>query len=179
MRKVVAEMSVNHYLLPVTDGELDSIFKAPETIHDLIELRSQKLRTLGTNGIAIVVMTASSEKDPLNFIMSGAPKSDSGWIGQYIEEGNRVVTCEVDMGYGPASYYRNRFLRDIARALQPITVEKFMVNWDADWLENNHIYPSGWHDEWRKDDLAQSYVVYRACILAAAESGQHLLVWCA
>lgn len=171
-------MSVNHNLLPITDEELASLLKTPEAIRDLIDVHRLKVQRLGEDGLAIVALTASSRDDLLSFIVSGAPGSQSGWIGEYVEERGRVVKCQVDMGYGPASYYRNHFLIQVARKLLPITVDEFARRWDPDLLERNHVYPGGWHNDGAKELLLQSFRTYRACVLAAAESGQHLLVWC-
>jgi hypothetical protein len=172
-------MSVKHYLLPITSDELASIVGIPETIRDLVELHASAVVGLSTDGVAIVSLTAESEDDPLAFIRTGAPGTVSGWVGNYLEEAGRAIECEVDMGYGPASYYRNSFLRQVATKLQSITVDNFAATCDLDWLADNHIYPSGWRDAGRKEALLESFNRYRACILSAAESGQHLLVWCA
>jgi hypothetical protein len=169
-------MSVNHFLLPITDDELEAILRTPEEVRDLVERRSADVCGLQEDGLAIVALTAESEEDPLAFIRMGAPKAVCGWIGRY-SEGDGCV-CEVDMGYGPASYYRNRFLRKVASKLRRITAEVFAANCDMDWLADHHIYPSGWRDAWRKDMLMKSFNFYRACILDTAKSGQHLLVWC-
>jgi len=172
-------MSVNHYLLPISDDELASVLRTPEEIRALVERRSADVQGLGEDGVAIVTLTAESDDDPLAFIRTGAPDEVSGWVGRYAEEGGRCVECEVDMGYGPASYYRNVFLWEVARKLTSITADAFAANYDPDWLEENHVYPAGWHDPGRKETLIESFVLYRPCIVAAAKSGQHLLVWCA
>lgn len=172
-------MSVNHYLLPISDDELASILRTPEEIRSLVERRSADVQGLGEDGVAIVTLTAESSDDPLAFIRTGAPDAVSGWVGRYAEEDGSVTECELDMGYGPASYYRNSFLREVARKLAPITVDTFTANYDPDWLEENYIYPSGWHDPGRKELLIDSFNLYRACIMAAARAGHHLLVWCA
>lgn len=172
-------MSVNHYLLPISEDELDDILRTPEQIHALAERRSEEVQEIGEDGVAIVILTAESDEEPLAFILSGAPDAVSGRIGKYAEEEGSVVECEVDMGYGPASYYRNSFLREVARRIKPITAEVFAANCDADWLEENRVYPGSWNDLGRKDKLIESFNLYRACILGAAMSGRHLLVWCA
>jgi len=173
-------MSVNHYLLSITDEELASILRTPQYVRELVERRSKDVQSLSEDGVAIVALTAASEQDPLAFIQTGAPDEVSGWVGKYAEAGGRVVEdCEVDMGYGPASYYRNSFLQDVAQKLEEITASDFAANCDLDWLEENHVYHSGWHDEGRKERLVESFDRYRSYILAAAKSGEHLIVWCA
>lgn len=172
-------MSVNHYLLPVTDNELASVLRTPERIRGLAKRRSAAVQGLGEDGLAIIALTAENGEDPLAFMHKGAPGNVSGRVGRYAVEDGRVVECEVDMGYGPASYYRNGFLKKVARRLKPITADAFAANCDLDWLADNCVYPAGWHDAGRKEALIASFQRYRACILAAAKSGQHLLVWCA
>ncbi len=169
-------MSVNHFLLPITDDELDTILRTPEQVRDLVDHRSADVCGLAEDGCAIVALTAESDEDPLAFLRMGAPKAVCGWIGRYSKGDGGG--CEVDMGYGPASYYRNSFLREVADKLRPITAEVFAANCDTDWLADHHVYPSGWHDEGRVETLMESFNLYRACILATAKSGQHLLVWC-
>jgi hypothetical protein len=172
-------MSVNHYLLPVGEDELGVLLRAPEEVRALVERRSADVRELGPYAVAIVTLTAESGEDPLAFIQAGAPAAVCGWVGKYAEQGGRVIECEVDMGYGPASYYRNSFVRDVARKLEPITADTLVARYDPDWLEESGVYPSGWHDPGREEALVESFNRYRACIMAAAEDGQHLLVWCA
>ena len=172
-------MSVNHCLLPVTDDELDSILELPERIRDVAEQRAGDVVELGEDGVAIVALTAESGEDPLAFMRAGAPDDVCDWVGRYVEADGRVVECEVDMGYGPASYYRNSFLLEVAERLEPMTAEAFAEECDLDWLEENSIYPSGWHDEGRLETLIESFNIYRICVLDAAKNGHHLLVWCA
>jgi hypothetical protein len=172
-------MSVNHYLLPITDAELTSVLQVPERVRGLAEERAADVCDLGTNAVAIMVVTAESMKDPLAFLQAGAPADVAGWVGEYAVEGGRVVTCEVDMGYGPAAYYRNAFLAEVARRLQPWTVDTFARRCDLDFLEEMGVYPTGWHDGGRKESLVNAFAAYRSCVIDAAESGRHLLVWSA
>jgi hypothetical protein len=172
-------MSVNHFLISITNAELASLKELPERIHDLIEGRSTDVRGLGEDGLAIVALTAESDKDPLAFLSTGAPDDVSGWIGQYVEEDGVCKICEVDMGYGPASYYNNSFLKEVGRNLERWTIETFANGCDINWLEENGVYPSGWTDDGRKESLIESFTRYRSSVFAAAESGHHLLVWCA
>lgn len=172
-------MSINHYLLPISEAELASILQTPERIRALVQQRSAEVEMLGEDGVAIVALTAESDQDPLAFIRTGAPDAVSGWIGKYVEQGGRVVECDVDMGYGPASYYKNSFLREVARRLGPITVDAFAARSDPDLLEKYRIYPPGWRAPGRKEALVASFNRYRSCIIGAATYGQHLVVWCA
>lgn len=170
-------MSVNHRLLRIYDEELASILETPSLVRDLVEQRKADVVDLMTEGVAIVALTAQSDKDPLAFLRFGAPDAVSGWVGGYSEEDGRGVECEVDMGYGPASYYRNSFLRVVAQEVSPITSDVFIANCDMDWLEDDCVYPTGWRDKHRKQFLVEGFERYRACVLAAANAGQHLLVW--
>lgn len=172
-------MSVDHYLLAITDAELESILDVPQRIRNLVKVRDDDVRFLDSDGLAIIALTAKGKDDPLAFMSDGAPPAVSDWVGKYVEEKGRVVTCEVDMGYGPATYYRNNFVVEVARKLQPWTVEVFAQHCDMDWLEENYVYPQGWRDEHRKGMLIEAFRTYRACIIEAAEAGHHLLVWTA
>lgn len=166
-------MSVNHYLLAVSDEELAAILRTPEHIRKVVEKRNDDVCGLGEDGLAIVSLTAESAEDPLAFIRMGASDpAVAGWVGRCAEG----EECEVDMGYGPASYYRNSFLRKVAKRLRPITYEVFAANCDVDWLEEHDVYPGYWHDEGRRETLIESFNLYRICVLGAADSGRHLLV---
>ncbi len=172
-------MSVNHYLLPISDIELSSLLEVPERIREFVQSHDQEIHELGEDGIAIATLTATAADDPLDFIRVGASPEHSGWIGKYREEEGRVVLCEVDMGYGPASYYRNAFLQIVAQKLQPFDVEAIGTHEHLNWLEENRVYPRGWLDPWRKDFLKRAFDRYKSCVLKSAESGLNLLVWCA
>jgi len=172
-------MSVNHYLLPISSEELSGLIDRPEKMHEFVKTRRTDVRTLGTDGVAIVALTAENNRDPLAFLQFGAPQKLSGWVGEYVESDGRVITCQVDMGYGPASYYKNRFLMEVARKLRRLTLEVLEINCDLEWLASHHVYPSGWEEEGRQESLINSFDVYRSCVIYAAESGQNLLVWCA
>lgn len=172
-------MSVNHYLLAITDAELDSLLKSPKEIHEFVERRGDDVVELGTDGVAIVALTAESEDDPLDFMISGTEMEDvAGWVGDAGDDGDEVDP-DVDMGYGPASYYRNKFLRVVAEELEPISVDVFASNCDIDFLEANQVYPTGWHDKGRRESLIEAFAAYRTCVLAAAKLDRHLLVWTA
>ena len=121
-------MSVNHSLLPINGGELASLLADPASVRELVEKRNADVCPLWKEGLAISALTASAEDDPLTFLQSGAPEAVSGSVG------------DVDMGYGPASYYRNAFVVEVARRLQPWTVEAFAKDIDLDWLDENNVY---------------------------------------
>jgi len=176
-------MSVNHYLLPISDPDLSSILEVPERIRDFVESHANEICDLGTDGLAILSLTATGADDPLDFIRSGVPpeypEKYAGWIGEYIEKKERVVVCEVNMGYGPASYYRNDFLRIVAPLLQPFDVESIGTEEHMQWLEESGVYPGGWLDPGRDEFLKRAFETYKFCVLKTAKSGLNLLVWCA
>lgn len=171
-------MSVDHFLFSLSEPELASVLTTPNELHTLIDRRPTDVVNLGEDVLAIVAMTAESRDDPLAFIRTGGPEDSAGWIGKYSEKDGNVVECELDMGYGPAAYYRNSFVRTVADKLEPITTQVFADNIDLDWLEQNNVYPSHWHDEGRHQGLVHSFDRYRTCILTTAKSDKHLLVWC-
>ncbi|MHB0958029.1 MAG: DUF1877 family protein [Pirellulaceae bacterium] len=172
-------MSVDHYLLPVMEDELASILAEPETIHQVVDGHEDEVCRLFQNAKAIMFLTAADVNDPLLFLESGGPPEIAGWIGEYVVEDDRVVTCEADMGYGPASYYRNEFIVAVAQRLRTWTVEKFAERCDLDLLEEQYIYPLDWQEPGRREDLIQSFTDFRECVIATAESGKHLLSWAA
>lgn len=170
-------MSVNHALLPITTAELEVILQTPERVRELVEQREADIVELGKEGPAVVALTAEAADDPLTFLLKGGPENESGWVGWYRVEGG-VGTCEVEMGYGPGSYFRNEFLQKVADRLRVIQAEDVAARFDPDWLEEACVYPGAWHGRERKEHLVDAFSRYRACILRAAESGQHLLMWC-
>lgn len=172
-------MSVNHYLLPITDAELRSLKDDPESCPDFVNAHLDRVRSLFTAGCAITAIIAEDDRDELAFLRVGAPDSESGWIGEYVEDGGSVETCQVDMGYGPASYYVHHFVVKVAAKLRDIPESTFTGWYDADWLEDNYVYPTGWHDDGREDFTLSCFTTFRDCVLDAADNGYHLLVWCA
>lgn len=172
-------MSVNHNFLPLSDAELSSLVENPESAHVLVEDRRNEVQTIFTMGVAITALIAEDEDDPLAFLECGGPEGECGWVGEY-DEGNedRGATCQVDMGYGPASYYKNSFLLSIAEAISRIAVADFASRFNADWLEVNHVYPGQWHNESSREFLVECFITLRNCVIEAARNGHHLLVWC-
>jgi hypothetical protein len=160
-------MSVDRFLLPVSDAELNSILSSPESIRELIEVRESDIVPLGVFVPAICSLTAESVDDPLDFMRSGGPDELAGWVG------------DIDLGYGPASYYKNLFLRVVAQKLQIITVDVFEENCDLDWLAENHVYPSIWEEDGSLEFLVDAFSAYRECVITTAIDGRHLLVWSA
>ena len=108
---------------------------------------------IGTDGVAIVALTTRGPTDLLAFMMDGLRRPSSrDRLGKYVEKDGRVIECEVDVGYGPASYYRNQFLQDVARELVAFTegcVSTRVVIMAL--LEKYNVYPVGWTNEGRRE----------------------------
>ena len=172
-------MSVNTYLLPISEDELTAILAVPERVRTLVEKRDPEVCSLSYNGPALMFVMAEGPDDPVLFMERGAPPGLSDWIGRYVVKEGRVTECEVDMGYGPAAYFRNSFIADMARHLEPWTVERFSERCDLDELEAQCLYPMGWRDNGRREELIHSFEVFKACITSAGRSGRHLLFWSA
>src|SRR5690349_7164451 len=119
-------MGVNHFLLAVTTVELNSVLANPVSLRELSEKRRfDSVVELLTDGLAIIFLIAEDENDPILFLHKGAPDDVSGWVGEYREKDGTVRKCEVDMGYGPASYYRNSFVRVVAQQLEQWSEARF------------------------------------------------------
>jgi hypothetical protein len=170
-------MSVEHYLLSISDEALTSILAVPEVIHEVVDKQEDEVCRLFENAPAIMFLTAADADDPLLFLEQGAPPGMSGWVGEYVVEDDRVVSCEVDMGYGPATYFRKEYVAVVARRLNEWTMEQFAERFDPDVLEEHYVYPLGWRDPGRREDLIQSFSDLREYVMAAADSGKHLLAW--
>jgi hypothetical protein len=171
-------MSVNHYLLPIEDEELSGILSAPSSVYDIVERKRETNAVfLSKDGVAITGLIAEGKSDVLSFLMVCGPSPECGWIGKYVVEDGKVVTMEIDMCYGPPWYVKNPRVIKIADKLQDITVVEFESSFDPDELEENSVYPSGWHREGRKERLISSFVRMRDCVLKAADEGKNLLIW--
>jgi hypothetical protein len=156
--------------LPVTEQQLTKMLMSDEFARDFIfEDKKDDWVRLDTDVLAIIAITSPSDYDPLSFVTEGA-------VDHYDEAGD--VGDRISMGSGPASYYRNSFLKLVAKRLEPWTVKEFESRADMEWLEHEGIYPSGWTDSHRKRVLVEAFALYRDCILKTAAAGQHLLVWC-
>lgn len=172
-------LSVNHYMLGVSDGELSEILRKPASVRELIEQRRERCTDLSTDGLAIMALTSPKVDDILDFLEDlVGPTEWSGHVGRRVEV-DGVVEREVTVGYGCVRYYRHAFVMEVARRLRPITVGQFAARCDLDWLEAEHVYPLGWRDAHRKPMLIEAYARYRQCIMHAAIYGRHLLVWTA
>src|SRR5688572_20658987 len=111
-------MGVNHYILPVSDADLASVLADPESMHEFVDARRDKVCEIFTQGPAIMCLIADDEHDEIAFFLENdGPEGQTGWVGDYEEVDRRVVTCQVDMGYGPASFYRWPYVAQFARKL--------------------------------------------------------------
>lgn len=157
--------------LSVTDEQLSKMIADAEFAHDFIFKEKQEAWVrLDTDVLAIIAITSTSDDDPLSFVQEGAGYDhldEAGGVGR-----------DIDMGCGPASYYKNSFLKLVAKRLEPWTVEEFDSHADMEKLEQEDVYPAGWTDAHRKPTLIEAFALYRDCILKTAAAGQHLLVWC-
>jgi hypothetical protein len=163
-------MSVNHMFLPITDQQLKKMLADEEYAHDFIfEEKKDDWVHLSTDVLAIIAITSPSDDDPLSFVQEGA--------GEYEDEAGDVGD-RINMGQEPAAYYKNSFLRLVAKKLGPWTVEKFELHADMQRLEEECVYPTGWTDAHRKPSLIKAFARYRECVLKTAAAGRHLLVWC-
>jgi hypothetical protein len=171
-------MSVNHYFLAIDGAELASLLERPEAIRELVRARISDTCFIGEMGSAIVAITAESGQDPLAFMMEGGPDEFAGSVGDAVEKSGRQQFF-IDMGYGPASYYRNLFVAKVAQSLSLITVDLFTRHCDMDQLEAAHVYPGGWLHAGSKKYLVDCFDSYRSYVIKAADAGQNLLVWCA
>ncbi len=172
-------MSVNYNLLPVTGSQLTQILSDPESLPVFVKQHENEICSVSTNIQAILFTVASDTDDPLLFLESGGPAELAGWVGEYTAIDGGDVKCEVDMGYGPASYFRTELVARMSGRLQQWTVEKFASACDVDELESACVYPSGWQEPGRREDLIEFFAGFRDCIMSAAESGKHLLAWSA
>lgn len=165
-------MSVDFHFLSISNEELNAIKNIPDSIMELVEERNSDHLWLGPEVKAIVALTAEGPEDPLSFTIDGAPDNVAGYIGTF-EDGD----CEIDMGYGPCSYFLNSFLIQVSERLKLFTIETFTESCDLEWLEENYFAPTGWLEDGRKEDLVESYSMYKEYVQNAANNGQHLLVW--
>src|SRR4051812_13232480 len=100
-------MSVNHIFLPVTDDQLARMLASNEFAHDFVfKERADDWVHLSTDVLAIVAITSPSDDDPLSFVTEGA--------GDHWDEAGDVGD-RINMGSEPATYYKNSFLRLVAK----------------------------------------------------------------
>jgi hypothetical protein len=167
---MISTMSVNHFFLPVTDEQLNKMIADEGYANDFIfEEKRDEWVDLSTDVLAIIAITSTSDEDVLSFVQEGTMdhEDEVGYVG------NRI-----NMGSEPATYYKNSFLKLVAKKLKRWTVEKFESRADMERLEEERVYPYGWTDARRKPMLVEAFALYRKCILDTAERGLNLLVWC-
>jgi len=171
-------MSVNHYLLHISDEDLTSLINDPEQSHDLVKSRQDDIYDLKETGPVLTALLAEGPEDELAFLSTVRSPSESGWIGEYLVEDGREVRCQIDMGYGPPWYCRDSFVKRVAVKLREITEDDLKTWYDPVWLEEYCIYPPGnWEDPLRWDYVREHFHVLKDCVLSAADSGKNLLIW--
>ena len=68
-------MSVNPYLLPITDEELTDILAVPETVRRVVERQEAEVYDLSGNAAAIMMITTEDAHDQRFILLQdGAPK---------------------------------------------------------------------------------------------------------
>ena len=154
----------------VPDDEVDRLLADPNEIEDYLyegettpdgEIDVDK----AWHGLHYLLTGTAWEGDsPLDFILAGGRE-----IG------------DVDVGYGPARAFRNPELREITRALDPITPEALRERFDPQRMLELGIYPEIWDSDPREDDtlayLLEYYGVLKDFLARGAARGDGLIVY--
>ena len=89
---------------------------------------------------------------------------------------------EEDVGYGPARGFTSAEVREIAKALQPITNDALLAGYDPAAMVASTVYPGGWSARPDEDaDFMGYFVDYfeqlKVFVEGAAKEGEALIVF--
>jgi len=115
----------------------------------------------------------------IHFLLTG-----TAWEGEppldFIVRGGRQIG-DVDVGYGPARAFTNEELRDIGRAIQPISLDTLRSRFDAARMKALKIYPDIWDRDSASDDtlgyLISYYEMLQPFIIKGAADGFGMIVY--
>ena len=148
-----------------TDSELDTLLDDPESIEEFLRTDEEGRRSLDVDkswhGIHYLLTgDAWGGEPPLDFIVSGGES-----VG------------DVDLGYGPARAFDSEDVRDLARALAPITPEKLFERWDPAAIATAEIYAIQPDDDEEREYIGAYYVQLKEFVAAAARDGLGMIVY--
>jgi hypothetical protein len=155
-----------------SDSEIRSLLAAPETIEALLYPES------GGQAKGAREMDVDKAWQAIHFLLCGDP-----WGGKpplnFIVSGGQPVG-DVDVGYGPARVFMSAEVREIARALEPITADQLRAKYDSKTFFANQIYPEIWNEP--IEECFDSYVLsyfndLKTFVLQAREENKALIVY--
>jgi hypothetical protein len=159
-------MSMIGMFVATTDEDLDALLEEPGAIEPYLRADEDGRRTLDVDkawhGIHFLLTgDAWDGEPPLDFIIGGGES-----IG------------DIDLGYGPARAFDSEAVRELARALAPITVEKLFERWDRGAIFEAELYGVDPDDRaGGVEYLGGHFERLKAFVGAAARDGLGLIVY--
>jgi hypothetical protein len=158
-------MSMIGNYLPVTQAELDALYRDPNGIADFLVAHRDRIIDIGKAWHGIHFMLTGSVWDgpePLNgVVLGGLPIGD------------------IDLGYGPARGLSAARVKVVAEALEPMTEAIFCTRFDPGAMAQETIYPQIWAREGPEalKFLVEYFAVVRRVFLDAARNGHALILF--
>jgi Domain of unknown function (DUF1877) len=153
------------------DQELESLVAEPSRVEQLLYASFFGGSSNGHDELEI-----DKAWHGLHFLLTG-----TAWEGDFPLNFIAVGGEEVgdDLGYGPARGLTSSDVRQIDRALEPLTRQELGQRFDAARMTELQIYPFGWSDDpdGELDYLLDFYADLRAFVRRTAERGDALLVY--
>lgn len=171
-------MSIIQYILPIDSGSLGEILKNPGSIHDIIEEKKNQEEVWclckAYQGITYIATNKwKDESEELTFLLTGEPNY-SGYIGSYEDGGE----CEVDVGYGPAWFTQNPFIKKVYAQISKISESDIRERFDGEAMDDEGIYPGVWsRGEEELQYLIEYFNIYKKCLKEAVDSNLDIILW--
>lgn len=158
-------MGMTLALLSVSGDELESILKDSSLLEQIVEEEEDRLEDL------------EKSWDGIGYLLSGHPLLESAepvtdlsrvlYSGQAVDPGQ-------NLGSGPAMYLTPEQVRDAARELSGITLERLRARYNGADMRAKEVYPGAWTDE-EFDYLEEYFTILREFYIVAAKDGHAVI----
>jgi Domain of unknown function (DUF1877) len=160
----VVSMGMYCDVYAATSEELEELLAAPETIRDFLGAE-----TTPSTGL-------QKAWHGLHFLLTGSSWNSEGVLG-FLASGGEALG-KVDLGYGPARFFRPDAVEQLDDALSRISDDELWSRFDPATMEAEGVYPVIWDEP--EEDLQQEYLTYfrnlRAFVHQACRDGNALIV---
>ncbi len=170
-------MSMIGNLRRLSDAKLATLFAAPASIGDYLE---QEGSPDDGDDEAFADLDIEKAWHGIHFMLNGSAWESRGVLGFLVTCGAEIG--KEDVGYGPARGFTSVEVREISKALHPITKEALLAGYDAETMDAQTVYPGGWTEQADDDPEFMEYFVeqfeqLKDFVDGAAKEGEALIVF--
>lgn len=164
-------MSMMGYYRRVTSEELSQLI-AGSSVFDFL------YRDSGQEPDASRELNIDKTWHAIHFLLN-----DSDWGGEdplfSVVIGGAELGTE-DTGYGPAHYLVPEEVKAVATAINEIPAWELVEKYDAERMNEEHIYPEGWEDRpIEREYISEHYAALVSFFRAAADADDAMIVYLA